>query len=87
MYINGKMAPVRTSPGMREWGYSIVEGVNSNAIYLICCKSFCQGHNVSTPSTTIKKKRSFMYFYIIFFSGRRINSATVYILAPYLVVI
>jgi hypothetical protein len=57
MYVNGKMRPVETTPGMGEG--EIKEnggGVNSSMIYLIYCKNFCKCHNVSPPSTTIKKK-------------------------------
>jgi hypothetical protein len=32
------------------------EGVNSNMIYLMCCKKFNKFHNVPPPSTTIKSK-------------------------------
>jgi hypothetical protein len=58
-YVNAKMIPVETIPGiggggMKERG----EGVNSNLIYLIHCKNFykCKCHNVSPSSTTIKEK-------------------------------
>jgi hypothetical protein len=30
-------------------------GANSCNKYLICCKNFCKCHNVSPPSTAIKK--------------------------------
>jgi hypothetical protein len=38
----------------------MVEGVNSNMIYLIYCKNFCKCHNVPPSSTTIKKKEKIM---------------------------
>jgi hypothetical protein len=57
MYVNAQMMPVETAPGMGEGGYStMMEGVNSNMIYLIHCKNFCKCHNVPPSSTTIKKK-------------------------------
>jgi hypothetical protein len=51
MYINAKMTPVETIPG-------IGEGVNSSMIHLIHCKNLCKCHSVPPPSTTIKKKRN-----------------------------
>jgi hypothetical protein len=36
----------------------MVEGVNSNMIYLMCCKNFCKSHNVPPPSTTIKNNNN-----------------------------
>jgi hypothetical protein len=48
MYINGKMSPVETVPGMRYGGRGIKEndgGVNSTMIH---CKYFCKCHN-ATP--------------------------------------
>jgi hypothetical protein len=33
----------------------MVEGMNSNMMYLIYCKNFCKYHNVTPPSTTKKK--------------------------------
>jgi hypothetical protein len=35
-----------------------MEGVNSNMLYLIHCKNFCNCHNVPPPSTAKKKKKS-----------------------------
>jgi hypothetical protein len=55
MYVNEKMRPVETVPGME--GGEIKDnggGVNSSIIYLIYCKNFCKCHNVPPPSTTIK---------------------------------
>jgi hypothetical protein len=37
MYVNGKMRPVETIPGMGEW-------VNSTMIH---CKNFCKCHSVT----------------------------------------
>jgi hypothetical protein len=52
MYVNGKMRPVETVPGMRGEGIKENDGgVNSTMIY---CKNFCKCHNV-TPSTTMIK--------------------------------
>jgi hypothetical protein len=53
------MKPVETMPGMG--GGRIKEnggGGECNMIYLIYCKIFCKCHNVSSPSTTIKKKKN-----------------------------
>jgi hypothetical protein len=44
LYVNGKMRPVETIPGMR--GGRIKEndgGLNSTMIY---CKNFCKCHNI-----------------------------------------
>jgi flavoprotein len=49
MYVNGKMIPIESIPGMGE-------GVNSSMIYLIYCKSFCRCHNVCPTNTIIKNK-------------------------------
>jgi hypothetical protein len=54
MYINAKMIPVETIPGMRA--RRVVEGVNSNMLYLIHCKKFCKCHNLLPPSTIINKR-------------------------------
>jgi hypothetical protein len=37
----------------------VVEGVNSNMIYLVHCKNLskCKCHNVLPPSTSIKEKK------------------------------
>jgi hypothetical protein len=54
MYVNGKMRPVETIPGIREVGIKEYDGGdNSSMIYLIHCKNFHKCHNV--PSTKIKK--------------------------------
>jgi hypothetical protein len=50
------MRPVETIPGKgggEKWR-RIVEGVNSNVIYLIYYKNFCKCHNV--PHTAQQKK-------------------------------
>jgi hypothetical protein len=57
MYVNGKVRPVQTIPGM---GSGVIKGkgggVNSSMIYLIYCKNFCKCHNAPSPSTTKQKK-------------------------------
>jgi hypothetical protein len=56
MYVNAKMIPVESIPGMRGGRWKRAEeGVNSSMIYLIHCKNFCKCHNVPSPSITIKK--------------------------------
>jgi hypothetical protein len=41
MYVNGKMRPVETIPGMMGRGLMGKDGgVNSSMIYLIYCKNF-----------------------------------------------
>jgi hypothetical protein len=49
IYVNGKMRPVKTVPGMGEGCNKWDDGggwVNSTMIYLIYCKNFCECHNV-----------------------------------------
>jgi hypothetical protein len=46
MYVNAKMIPFETTPGMEGEG---VEGVNSCMVYLIHCKNLCKCHNVFPP--------------------------------------
>jgi hypothetical protein len=56
MYVNAKMIPVETVPGIRGWGdEKTVEGVISSMIYLIYYKNLCKYYNVPPPNTTIKK--------------------------------
>jgi hypothetical protein len=59
MYVNVKMIPVETIPGMEGVGRKKENsgGVKSTMIYFIHYKNFCKSHNVPQPSTTIKKKR------------------------------
>jgi hypothetical protein len=58
MYVNAKMRPVETVPGMGEEGQRrMMEGVNSSVIYSIHCKNFCKCHNVPPPSITIKTNK------------------------------
>jgi hypothetical protein len=56
MYVNGKMIPAETNPGMGGGGGQrrMVEGVTSIMIYLIYFKNFHKCHNVPPPRTTIK---------------------------------
>jgi hypothetical protein len=35
----------------------MMEGVNSNMIYLIYCKNICKCHNVPHPAQQLKKKK------------------------------
>jgi hypothetical protein len=60
MYVNTKMAPVETIPGIGRVGGEIKEtgrgGMDSCMTYLIHCKNLCKCHNVPPPITTIKKK-------------------------------
>jgi hypothetical protein len=56
MYVNAKMIPVATVPGIGEgWWKTAQEGVSSSMIYLIHCKNLWNCYNVPPPSTTIKK--------------------------------
>jgi hypothetical protein len=59
MFVNAKMIPVETVPGIRRGGMkeSSVEWVNSRMIYLTHCKNFCKCYNVPIPSITVKKER------------------------------
>jgi hypothetical protein len=47
-----KLFQVSEEGGIKE----MVEGINSNMIYLIYFENFCKCHNVPPPSTTIKEK-------------------------------
>jgi hypothetical protein len=61
MYVNPKMIPVVTVPGIRGQGMGKrSRGRNSRMIYLTHGKNLCKCYNVPTPSTTIKnvKKKS-----------------------------
>jgi hypothetical protein len=55
MYVNGKMTPIETIPGM---GRGVIKendgGVNSSMIYLLYCRNISKCHNAPTHSTTIK---------------------------------
>jgi hypothetical protein len=54
MYVNGKMRPVETVPGMGGEGIKENDGgVNSMMIY---CKNFCK-MSQCTPSPTIIRKK------------------------------
>jgi hypothetical protein len=55
MYINAKMIPVETVPGIRggEMGQRSGGGESKNDI-LIHCKNLCKCYNVPTLNTTIK---------------------------------
>jgi hypothetical protein len=57
MYVNGKMMPVETIPGM-DGGCKrrMVKGVNSSMIYMMHCKDICKYHNVP-PTQQLKKKK------------------------------
>jgi hypothetical protein len=47
MYVNVKMIPVDTVPGMG----------GRSMMYWIHCKKLCKCHSVPPPSTTIKGKK------------------------------
>jgi hypothetical protein len=53
MYINGKMRPAETIPGMRGGRIKENDGgrVNSSMMHLLYYKNFCKYHNVPPPST------------------------------------
>jgi hypothetical protein len=56
MYVNGKLRPVESIPGMgRECIKENDGGVNSSMIYLIHCKNFCKCHNVNAPGKQFLK--------------------------------
>jgi hypothetical protein len=47
MYVNAKMIPAETVPGIRGGGRKrAVEGVNSGILCLTHCKNLCKCHNV-----------------------------------------
>jgi hypothetical protein len=59
MYVNEKMRPVETVPGIR--GGKMGErsgGRNSSMIYLIYYKNLCKCYSVHTVSTAMKKGNS-----------------------------
>jgi hypothetical protein len=59
MFVNSKMIPVETIPGMRGRGYGrMMERVNSCMTYFTHCKNFCKCHNVPPLSTMKKKKKA-----------------------------
>jgi hypothetical protein len=50
IHVNAKMRPIETDPGMREAKIKESSGeVNSNMMYLIHCKHFLKGYNVTHP--------------------------------------
>jgi hypothetical protein len=65
MYINAKMIPAETVPGIRVGGWKRAEeGVNSSVIYLIHCKNLCKCYNVPPPITT-KIKNKIKYAFLL----------------------
>jgi hypothetical protein len=56
MYVNAKMIPVETVQGVRGEGVKeSSKGDDSNLIYLVHCKNFCECYNVPPSSTTMIK--------------------------------
>jgi hypothetical protein len=50
MYVNAKMIPAETVPGVRCGRMKeISRGRNSSRIYLIHCKNLCKCYNVPHP--------------------------------------
>jgi hypothetical protein len=58
MYVNAKIIPVETIPGMgvRDKGEQC--GGCKYGIFDIHCKNFCKCHKIHPPGTTIKKQVS-----------------------------
>jgi hypothetical protein len=59
MYVNEKIIPVETVPGIK--GGEIKKSsdkVNSRITSFIHCKNLCKCHNVPSSNTTIKKIRN-----------------------------
>jgi hypothetical protein len=56
LYVNAKMIPVETVPGIRGGGRGESSG-GGNQVYLIHCKNLCKCYNVPTPSTTTTTKK------------------------------
>jgi hypothetical protein len=56
MYVNVKIIPVETITG-GEGDKGEYTGVNSSMIYFIHCKNLYKYHNLTPPSTTIKKSK------------------------------
>jgi hypothetical protein len=58
MYVNGKMIPVETIPGMVGRGIKENDGGgNIRIVYLIHFKNICNCYSVPLPNTTIKNLR------------------------------
>jgi hypothetical protein len=57
VYVNGKMRSADTIPGIEGRGIKETGrgGEFNYDIFDNMCKNFCKSHNVSPPSTTIKK--------------------------------
>jgi hypothetical protein len=49
-YVNTKMIPVETVPGIGRRGWRTAEVVNSNMIYLIHCKNLRKFYNEPHPT-------------------------------------
>jgi hypothetical protein len=60
MYVNGKMIPVETIPGMRGRGIK-ENGRGGEFKYDIFCIHFCKCYDVPPPNTTIRKKKNQRY--------------------------
>jgi hypothetical protein len=61
MYVNAKMIPVETVPGIGQGVGSCrraVQEVNSRMIYLIHCRKLCKCYNVPPPSPKIIKRKT-----------------------------
>jgi hypothetical protein len=57
MYVNAKMIPVETVPGIRGEGMGESDGESEFKydVFDIHCKNLCKCFNVPLPSITIKK--------------------------------
>jgi hypothetical protein len=56
MYVNAKMIPVETVPGIEGGGMKESNGGGGSIMmYLIYYKKLCNCYSVPTPRTTIKK--------------------------------
>jgi hypothetical protein len=57
LYVNEKMIPAETTPGI--WGEREMKekGRGGEFIYVIHCKNLCKCHNIPPPITMIKGKK------------------------------
>jgi hypothetical protein len=60
VYVNAKMIPVETVPGIRGGGMGErSRGGNSSMIYLIYCKHLCKCYGILTQHNNNKKRVKF----------------------------
>jgi hypothetical protein len=87
MYVNGKMIPVETVPGVGRVGMKVNgEGGEFSMKYLVYCKNFCKCHNVPPLSTTIKKLVNVL-FYTFYLTLVFLNYKSLYLYSYYFLLV